>query len=64
MTGEEFGLLVRGVDALERLADMLSRFEPGDEPACAHQESEREVTPDSTLGHVTYRCKACGAEGI
>lgn len=54
----------RVASALERIATALERFEPADEPECAHPESEREVTPDSTMAHVTYRCKACGQEGI
>ena len=50
--------------ALERIAVALERFEIEAEPTCSHPMSEREVTPESTMANVTYRCKACGAEGI
>ena len=61
---EADAVIERIAAALERIAAALERFEPGEGPPCQHPESEREVTPASTLGHVTYRCKACGAEGI
>ena len=38
--------------------------QPVARPPCRHPESEREVTADSTIADVVYRCKACGQEGI
>jgi len=64
MTAEAWRQVVRIADALERIAAALDRFEPDAEPACAHPLSEREVSPESTMGHVMSRCRACGAEGI
>lgn len=53
----------RIADALERIASALERFEPAiDEmPLCRHPDAARAVTPQSTMGHVTYRCGECGA---
>lgn len=50
--------------ALERIAVALERFEVEREEPCAHPIDEREVTRGSTMTAVTYRCKACGTEGI
>lgn len=57
-------VIARIADALERIAAALERFEPAEDEPCTHPESDREVSPGSTMGNVTHRCKACGAEGI
>jgi len=57
-------LLTRCAEALERIAARLETFEAAEDAPCAHPESEREVSPTSTMGHVTSRCKVCGEEGM
>lgn len=55
----EWDAIVRGVQALERIADALEQFQPA-EAVCEHPADQRDDY--SAMGRERWRCKLCGHE--